>query len=131
MAEYQLTATESSVIRTADQANIPNDPSNRDWIEYQDWIADGGVPDPYVPPPKITVENNSDFIARFTNQEYAKLGNVRVIDAQASKVGLSKNWDIVVMADTIELSNQKAQTLKADLVTAGVLTQARADIIFS
>ena len=35
------------------------------------------------------------------------------------------------LADTIQLSNQKAQTLKADLVSAGVLTQARADEIFS
>jgi len=130
MAEYQLTATDA-VIRTADQANIPNDPTNRDWIQYQQWLADGGVPDPYVKPPKITVENTSDFIARFTNQEYAKLGTVFVTDAQATKVGLSKNWDIVVLADTIELSNQKAQTLKADLVARGVLTQTRADEIFS
>jgi hypothetical protein len=130
MADYQLTATDV-VIRTADGASIPNDPTNRDRIEYQDWLAAGGVPDPYVPPPKITVENTADFIARFTNAEYAKLGNVFVTDAQATKVGLSKNWDIVVLADTIVLSNQKAQTLKADLVIRGVLTQARADEIFS
>jgi hypothetical protein len=130
VADYQLTATDA-VIRTADGAYIPADPANRDWIEYQDWLAAGGVPDPYVKPPKITVENTSDFIARFTNQEYAKLGNVFVTDAQATKVGLSKNWDIVVLADVIELSNQKAQTLKADLVARGVLTQARADEIFS
>ena len=49
MAEYQLTPTDA-VIRTADQAAIPNDPANRDWIEYQQWLADGGVADPYVPP---------------------------------------------------------------------------------
>ena len=50
MADYQLTATDT-VLRTADGANIPNDPANRDWVEYQQWLADGGVPDPYVPPP--------------------------------------------------------------------------------
>jgi hypothetical protein len=49
MADYQLTATDI-VIRTADQANIPNDPANRDRAEYEQWLADGGVPDPYVPP---------------------------------------------------------------------------------
>lgn len=49
MAEYQLTATDV-VIRTADHAHIPNDPANRDRAEYDKWLADGGVPDPYVPP---------------------------------------------------------------------------------
>jgi len=51
MAEYQLTADPDVVIRTADNASIPNDPDNRDWQEYQAWLAAGGVPDPYVPPP--------------------------------------------------------------------------------
>lgn len=51
MTEYQLTATDSIVTRAADQAYIPNDPANRDWQEYQQWLEDGGVPDPYVAPP--------------------------------------------------------------------------------
>jgi hypothetical protein len=50
MAAYQLTPNES-VIRTEDGACIPNDPANRDWVEYQQWLAVGGVPDPYAPPP--------------------------------------------------------------------------------
>jgi hypothetical protein len=50
MSDYQLTATESIVIRTADGACIPNDPANRDYAEYTEWLDGGGVPDPYVPP---------------------------------------------------------------------------------
>jgi len=50
MAEYQLIATDTGVIRTSDNAFVPNEPANRDWIEYNEWLADGGVPDPHVPP---------------------------------------------------------------------------------
>jgi hypothetical protein len=52
MSEYQLTATDT-VIRTFDSAFIPNDPANRDRAEYEQWLADGGVPDPYVPPEPV------------------------------------------------------------------------------
>src|SRR4029077_2129122 len=51
MSDYQLTATEASVIRNFDGACIPNDLANRDWVEYQDWLKKGGTPDPYVEPP--------------------------------------------------------------------------------
>jgi hypothetical protein len=52
MTAYQLTATDT-VIRTADKVFIPNDPANRDRIEYEQWLEDGGVPDPYVPPEPV------------------------------------------------------------------------------
>lgn len=49
MADYQLTSTEM-VIRTADNAHIPDDPTNHDRQDYEQWLANGGVPDPYEPP---------------------------------------------------------------------------------
>jgi hypothetical protein len=55
MAAYQLTATDV-VMRTADGAFIPNDPANRDRVAYEQWLADGGVPDPYVPPEPVPPE---------------------------------------------------------------------------
>ena len=50
MADYQLTASDV-VIRTLDQAYIPNDPANRDRVAYDKWLAAGNVPDPATPPP--------------------------------------------------------------------------------
>jgi hypothetical protein len=50
MAEYELTRSDV-VLRTADQVFIPNDPANRDRMEYEAWLKVGKTPDPYVPPP--------------------------------------------------------------------------------
>lgn len=47
---YRLTATDI-VIRIADQVLIPADPLNVDRATYDRWLAEGGVPEPYVPPP--------------------------------------------------------------------------------
>lgn len=58
MSEYQLAATDSYVIRSADGALIPDDPGNADRIAYQAWLAAGGVPDPHVPsPPQAAPES--------------------------------------------------------------------------
>lgn len=72
----------------------------------------------------------SDFIARWTNQEYLALEKKRAADIAANKVGNAKNWDVVVAEDNIDMNRQKFQNLKADIVADGILTQARADEIF-
>jgi hypothetical protein len=54
MAEYRLIANPEGSVQhqvppDGPVTTIPNDPLNTDWIEYQEWLAAGGVPDP-VPP---------------------------------------------------------------------------------
>jgi len=48
MTNYKLTKG-SSIIRVADGASIPADPANRDYAEYQAWLAAGNTPDPADP----------------------------------------------------------------------------------
>lgn len=73
----------------------------------------------------------ADFIARFTNAEYLALEKKRRDDIANNKVGNAKNWDNVVSDNAVDMTKKKVQTLKTDLVTDGILTQARADEIFS
>lgn len=41
---YQQIRGSTSVTRTTDGANIPSDPGNRDWQDYQAWLAAGNTP---------------------------------------------------------------------------------------
>ena len=47
---YQLTSSDS-IKRLSDGATIPNDPGNRDYREYLQWIEEGNTPLPAPPPP--------------------------------------------------------------------------------
>jgi hypothetical protein len=77
MADYQLTETDS-IIRTEDGAWIPADPANMAWVEYQAWLAKGGVPDPYVPPPPPPAEKPAPQDAVLFNHE----NRLRAIEGQ-------------------------------------------------
>lgn len=72
-----------------------------------------------------------DFIARWTNAEYLALEKKRRDDIADNKIGNAKNWDDVMSDHAIDMKKKKVQTLKTDLVTDGILTQSRADEIFS
>ena len=47
---YQLTQGDS-ILRTADNAFIPPDPSNTDYQAYLAWVAEGNEPEPAPEPP--------------------------------------------------------------------------------
>jgi len=53
---YQLTST-TAILRNADNATIPADPGNADYIAYQAWVATGNTPTPApapAPAPPLT-----------------------------------------------------------------------------
>ena len=85
MSNYQLTAT-TTIIRTLDGADIPNDPTNRDRAEYNAWLAAGGVPDPYAAPPAPPASILSqDLMAQFTVADY---GTIKAAVAASDPFGL-------------------------------------------
>jgi hypothetical protein len=49
MAEYYLGMI-GQIHRSSDGAYIPPDSANRDYVEYMEWVAAGGTPEPYAAP---------------------------------------------------------------------------------
>ena len=43
---YKLTKENNGVIRLSDNAFIPFDPANTDFVEYQKWLSEGNQPLP-------------------------------------------------------------------------------------
>jgi hypothetical protein len=70
---------------------------------------------------------SSEFIGRFTNAEY----RAATAATWRQTAGNAKNWDVVVFDPVINLNKKKVTTLKTSLVTDGILTQVRADVIFA
>lgn len=70
---------------------------------------------------------SADFIGRFTNAEY----RAATATTWRQTAGNAKNWDVVVFDPVVNLNKKKTTTLKTSLVSDGILTQARADEIFS
>jgi hypothetical protein len=46
---YKLT-NNTSITRLSDNASIPNDPANRDYAEYLEWVTEGNTPEPVDEP---------------------------------------------------------------------------------
>jgi hypothetical protein len=80
-----------------------------------------------IPIDPLGTPTTGDFIARWTNAEYLALQKRRTTDNGK----MAKDWDNVTSDPQINMNKKKTQTLKSSLVADGILTQARADEIFS
>lgn len=75
----------------------------------------------------------SIFLTRWTTTELSNLYKARAAAITANSVGMTlvKNWDIAQSQNLVDLNSPAAQNFKASIVSAGLLTQVRADAIFS
>lgn len=121
-------AVSSAVLDAADRATWSYTPTEQATPEQ---IAIGDNVIATIPMEIGDILTVDVFIGRWTNAEYLKLEQKRAADIGNAKVGNAKNWDQVMMSGAIDPNKKKVQTLKDDLVTSAILTQARADEIFS
>lgn len=76
----------------------------------------------------------SAFLGRWTLTEYKALLQGRaaaIAAAGTANMALVRQWDQAMSLGQVDLNIPAAQTFKAALVSAGILTQARADVIFA
>lgn len=52
---YRLTSSPTHVERLSDNAMIPFDENNVDYLDYRKWLDEGNIPADYVPPPPVIV----------------------------------------------------------------------------
>lgn len=73
---YQI--TETGILRLNDNLHIPDCANNRNWQEYQQWLAEGNTPEPMLPtPPDLTIalNNGSARTSRLKKQQAASWQN--------------------------------------------------------
>lgn len=94
------------------------------------WRAEKGddAATPYSLPPQSpqTLIDGAAFLARVTDQEYAT-----IVAAAAQNVQLARWLDIFRLRGEIDVSGATALAAKAGMIALGLLTQQRADQIFT
>ena len=69
---YQLT-TSTSIIRLSDGATIPDDPGNRDYREYLEYLEAGNTPEPAPAPPEPQPSYTAFWDALIASTVYASI----------------------------------------------------------
>lgn len=104
---YQLIKDSISVKRLSDSACIPKSDENRDWNEYQLWLAEGNTPEP-VPAPTLEeqraalkAQRDSALSAMVHDFGDGRVMQVRPQDAPNLEFGISTGQNEWVMEDNL------------------------------
>lgn len=102
--------------------------SNNEVIEIFE-VEDIPLPPPPPAPAKIIFA--ADFISRFTDEEYSNIQKAALAQMQQGVATLQKWIDVATTDGYIDLDRPATNEAKQALIAANLLTQERADIIFS
>lgn len=84
-----------------------------------------------IPITPLSVVSPGGLILRFTNAEYKATLDHYTSDLAAGVIGGKKSWDAMMGEGSVNMNDRTVKSVKNGLVSAGVLTQVRADAIFS
>jgi len=114
--------------------NVPDERDTWSFIPHPDATPDQKAAAEYILATRPVLvpgkASRVEFLARWRDDEYVKMERTRGIDIIAGNIGFAKLWDIVLSDAMLFMDKVRIKALKAALVKAGVLTQARADEIF-
>jgi len=110
MSEYKLIKNSSGVQRNSDGAFIPDNESNGDWVEYQKWLLEGGVPEPAQTleeakiNKKLEIKSETGRLITSFFPEHSQ----RNLLARTSELILKKMNNTISSAEESELSQNEA-----------------------
>jgi len=84
-----------------------------------------------ISPTELNIIPFSQFIGRWNDAEYTLLMQRRATAIGAGNIPLVRQWDQATATGLVDLNSPAAQNFKTAIVAAGILTQVRADAIFS
>jgi hypothetical protein len=119
MGMYKLLA--DGVLRTADNASIPDSTDNRDWRKYQEWLAEGNTPDPQYTQEEIDAQALGDEIVSL-KQDLTK-ANVWQFRMLLELFEVGKTKGLWVNTDFDATLRQKAADWKTKLERLGVIDE--------
>jgi hypothetical protein len=84
-----------------------------------------------IPIDPMSTVSPGALILRFTNAEYKATLDYHTSSLAAGTIGPKKTWDTMMGEAVVNMNVRTVNSVKNGLVSAGVLTQARADVIFA